>query len=81
MRQTFTSRQYSRDPGAMRRAADHGMVIITERGKPAHVLMTYAAYRRLKGHPDRKMPLVAFLESLPLAELDLERTKQPYVRL
>ena len=33
----------------MKRAASKGPVIITERGKPAHVLMTVAAYEKLKG--------------------------------
>ncbi len=72
MSQTFTAREYNQDSGSIKRAANNGPVIITERGKPSHVLMTIAAYERLKGdHP--KMPLTAFLEGLALTELDLTR--------
>lgn len=70
---TFTSRQYNQDASAVKRATRQGPVIITERGKPAHVLMTYEAYERLKGVKRKKAPLVDFLEGLALAELDLTR--------
>lgn len=75
MPETFTSRQYNQDASAVKRAANDGPVIITERGKPAHVLMTYAAYERLKGRSKKKASLVAFLESLPLGDLDLTRER------
>jgi prevent-host-death family protein len=72
MPRTFTAREYNQDSGSIKRAANDGPVIITERGKPSHVLMTIAAYERLKGnHP--KMPLVSFLEGLALDDLNLAR--------
>lgn len=70
---TFTARQYNQDASGVKRAANDGPVIITERGKPAHVLMTIAAYEQLKGEKP-KGSLVTFLEALPFAELDLTRT-------
>ena len=70
---TFTAREYNQDASRVKRAANDGPVIITERGKPAHVLMTVAAFEKLKGGKARK-PLVAFLEGLPLADLDLARS-------
>jgi prevent-host-death family protein len=72
---TFTSRQYNQDASAVKRAAKDGAVIITERGKPAHVLMTYEAYERLTGGKRKKAPLVDFLEGLALADLDLTRER------
>jgi prevent-host-death family protein len=75
MPQTFTARQYNQDASSVKRAANEGTVIITERGKPAHVLMTYAEYQRLKGRSEPKATLVAFLESLPLDGLDLARER------
>lgn len=45
----LTSGQFSRDPGAAKRAARHGPVFITDRGRPARVLLTVEAYRRLTG--------------------------------
>ncbi len=69
---TFTAREYNQDASRVKRAANQGPVIITERGKPAHVMMTVGAYEKLKGGKPKK-PLVAFLEGLPLAALDLTR--------
>ena len=47
--QTITSREFSQDTsGAKRRALD-GPVVITDRGTPSHVLMTWTAYAGLAG--------------------------------
>ncbi|MBI1385615.1 MAG: type II toxin-antitoxin system prevent-host-death family antitoxin [Rhizobiales bacterium] len=48
---TITSREFNRDAGGAKRAADKGPVIITDRGRPAHVLLSYEEYRRLTGGP------------------------------
>ena len=69
---TYTAREYNKDASRVKRSAKDGPVIITERGKPAHVLMTMAAYEKLKGGKLKK-PLVEFLEGLALAGLDLTR--------
>ena len=69
---TFTAREYNQDASRVKRAAKDGPVIITERGRPAHVLMTVEAYERLKGGKP-KQPLVEFLEELTLDGLDLAR--------
>ena len=46
---TLTSRELNQDVGRAKRAAQSGPVFITDRGRPAHVLMTIAEYRRLTG--------------------------------
>jgi hypothetical protein len=46
---TFSSREMNHDIGRAKRATTQGPVIITDRGRPAHVLMTYEAYERLVG--------------------------------
>jgi prevent-host-death family protein len=74
MATTFTARQYNQDASAVKRAAKDAPVIITEHGKPSHVLMTWETYERLKGAPTQA-PLLAFLEGLALGELDLERER------
>ena len=71
---TFTARQYNQDASGVKRAANDGPVIITERGRPAHVLMTIEAYERLKNETPR-VPLVDFLETLALSEIDLMRER------
>lgn len=44
-----TSREFNQDVGKAKRAAERGPVTITDRGRPAFVLMTYEEYRRLAG--------------------------------
>lgn len=44
---TLTSRELNQDIGRAKRAAAQGPVFITDRGRPAHVLLTIEAYRRL----------------------------------
>jgi prevent-host-death family protein len=63
MPRTFTSRQYNQDSGSVKRAANEGPVIITERGKPSHVLMTIGAYQQLQKDHER-LPLVSFFRKL-----------------
>lgn len=46
---TITSRQFTQDPGGAKEAAAAGPVLITDRGRPAHVLLTFAAYQQLVG--------------------------------
>jgi len=43
----LSSRDFNQDVGRAKRAADDGPVIITDRGKPAYVLITYESYRAL----------------------------------
>ena len=49
MTATFSSREFNHDISAAKRAAMEGPVFITDRGKPAHVLLTIEEYRRLAG--------------------------------
>ncbi len=46
---TLSSRELNQDLGRAKRAARDGPVIITDRGRPAHVLLSIEAYRRLAG--------------------------------
>ena len=45
---TLSSRAFNQDTGHAKKAALEGPVIITDRGRHAHVLMTYADYQRLR---------------------------------
>lgn len=45
----LSSRELNQDVSRAKRAARRGPVIITERGRPAHVLLTFEAYQRLVG--------------------------------
>lgn len=46
---TLSSREVNQDLGRAKRASESGPVIITDRGRPAHVLLTYDEYQRLAG--------------------------------
>lgn len=46
---TLSSRELNQDIGRAKRAAGQGPVIITDRGKPAHVLLSIQEYQRLTG--------------------------------
>ena len=46
---TLSSRELNQDIGRAKRAAKHGPVFITDRGKPAHVLLSIEEYQRLTG--------------------------------
>lgn len=46
---TISSREFNQDAGGAKRATENGPVIITDRGKPSHVLLSYEAYLKLAG--------------------------------
>lgn len=49
----LSSREFNQDVSRAKRAADQGPVVITDRGRPAYVLMRHDAFRRLTGRPPR----------------------------
>lgn len=69
---TVTSRQFNQDTSRAKKAAARGPVMITDRGRPAHVLMTIEEYRRITGQ-GRK---IAELLALPGVE-DIELVIPP----
>ncbi len=46
---TLSSREFNQDTSRAKKAAGHGPVFITDRGKPAHVLLSIEDYQRLAG--------------------------------
>ena len=46
---TISSREFNQDAGGAKRAAEKGPVIITDRGRPSHVLLSFEEYRKLAG--------------------------------
>lgn len=48
---SVTSRELNQDVSRAKRAAEEGPVVITDRGRPSHVLLSWAEYRRLVGGP------------------------------
>lgn len=44
---TISSREFNQGASEAKRAANDGPVFITDRGRPAHVLMSFEHYQRL----------------------------------
>jgi prevent-host-death family protein len=63
----ISSREFNRNVSRAKRAADRGPVVITDRGRPAYVLLRHDAYRRLLG----ESPAIRDLLGQPGAE-DIE---------
>ena len=46
---TVSGREFNQDSSGAKKAARNGPVFITDRGRPAHVLLTIEDYQRLTG--------------------------------
>jgi prevent-host-death family protein len=71
---TFTSREFNREPGRIKRAAAEGPVVITERGKPIMAVLPYGAYERLTGTPGNILDALD-MEGVGEIEIDFPRAK------
>ena len=46
---TLSSREFQQNANQAQKAARRGPVFITNRGRPAHVLLSYEDYQRISG--------------------------------
>lgn len=65
----LSSRELNHDVSRAKKAASEGPVIITDRGKPSHVLMTYGDFERLIG---KRRNLVDSLSMPGLSEIEFD---------
>lgn len=56
---TFSSREFNQDASRAKKAAGSGPVFITDRGRPAHVLLTIEEYQKLTGTQQSIVDLLA----------------------
>jgi prevent-host-death family protein len=56
---TVTSRAFNQDASKAKHASELGPVVITDRGRPAHVLLTYADYKKLASQRAKVADLLA----------------------
>ena len=66
---TLSSRQFNQDASGAKKAAQDGPVFITDRGRPAHVLLTIEEYRRLSGGP---ASIIDLLGNTDAADIEFE---------
>ncbi len=62
----LTSRAFNRDVSVAKRAALQEPVLITDRGKPTHVLLSIGEYRRLTGEGESILELLAMPEAVAI---------------
>ncbi len=67
---TLTSRQFNQDAGKAKKAAENGPVFITDRGRPAHVLLSYDEYKKISGNRTKIADLLA-MPGIAGMELDI----------
>jgi len=65
---TLSSREFNQAASEAKRAANNGPVFITDRGRPAYVLMNIELYRRITGNQKK----IADLLAMPGTDVDFE---------
>jgi prevent-host-death family protein len=65
---TLSSREFNQDASKAKKAAQHGPVFITDRGRPAHVLLTIEQYQQLTGAQTSIVDMLA----MPAGEADID---------
>ena len=71
---TFTSRRFNQDAGKAKKAAKAGPVFITDRGRPAHVLLTFDDYKKITGGRTKIADLLA-MPGIEDVEFDIPRLR------
>lgn len=66
---TISSREFNQDVSKAKRAASNGPVFITDRGHPAHVLLTIEEYQKVT---EMKESIVELLAMPGVADIDFE---------
>lgn len=77
---SLSSREFNQDTGRAKRAARRGPVVITDRGRPSHVLLTFEEYNRLASRGRSVIDLLgmpAGVEDIDLEVPDLRDTARP----
>lgn len=68
---SVSSREFNQDTGRAKRAARRGPVIITDRGRPSHVLLTFEEYNRLASRGLNVIDLLGMPAGLEDVELEM----------
>ena len=66
---TITSREFEQDVSEAKRRTAEGPVIITDRGRPTHVLLTIESYLKIT---DKEGTIVELLAMPQAAEIDFD---------
>ena len=72
---TLSSREFNQDTSRAKKAASDGPVFITDRGVPAHVLLSIEEYRRITGRPRSIIDALA-MPGLSDVEIEFPRSRE-----
>ncbi len=76
---TLSSRAFNQDTSRAKKAAKKGPVFITDRGRPAHVLLTIEAYQKLAGAQGNIVDMLAMPGAAEIA-FEPPRLRGPIAR-
>jgi len=71
---TISSRKFNQDTSGAKKAAERGPVFITDRGRPSHVLMTVAEYRKLAG---KNASIIDLLAMSDMEDVEFDPPRAP----
>lgn len=76
---TISSREFNQDASGAKKAAKNGPVFITDRGRPAHVLLTFDDYKKITGGHTKIADLLAMpgIENIEFDTRPLRDLAQP----
>ena len=73
---TFSSREFNQDTGRAKKAASKGPVFITDRGRPAHVLLSIREYQRLLGRQANMIDNLGLPPGIEEIEVEFPRSRE-----
>jgi prevent-host-death family protein len=76
---TLSSREFNQDTGRAKKATRKGPVFITDRGRPAHVLLTIEEYQKLAGGKTSIVDLLG-MPGIENVEFEPSRLQGPFAR-
>ena len=79
MTYTISSREFNQNTGEAKNNSKKSPVIITDRGKPTHVLMSYADYEKLTHPTQNIIDLLAMpeIEDIDFNPVKLQKITRP----
>jgi len=72
---TLSSREFNQDTSRAKQTARKGPVFITDRGRPAHVLLTFEEYQRLTGESFGSQTLGDLLATPGVEDVEFEQSR------
>jgi prevent-host-death family protein len=73
---TLSSREFNQDTSRAKKAASAGPVFITDRGKPAHVLLSIEEYQRITGKQQNIVDALGRPAGVEDIEIEFPRSRE-----